>query len=360
MIQRDTKADQGWSANEAKSDGDAVTTLGNVKEKVRTFKSPTPVTKEGMSGNNNNVSNSNNIKKKRSGLGVVKRLACTPEPKGAAVSTLAPMATADVSAETSTDTSSSSKPTEGNEKTFAKYRKMLKMRVPPPAVENKMRKDGLGEELITLMFSTSPPPPPMQQVETHLPPQPSTQSTTNKDEEEKLTKYKKMLKMRVPPQAVQNKMREEKIEEKLIESLFPGCGVGLAQSSTLLPPSPPAPVSLSAEEEEKLTKYKKMLKMRVPPQAVQNKMREEKIEEKLIESLFPGCGVGLAQSSTLLPPSPPAPVSLSAEEEEKLTKYKKMLKMRVPPQAVQNKMREEKVEEVSLSRDNSPPYMSFC
>ena len=89
-------------------------------------------------------------------------------------------------------------------------------------------------------------------------------------------------------------------------------------------------------------------------------MREEKIEEKLIESLFPGCGVGLAQSSTLLPPSPPAPVSLSAEEEEKLTKYKKMLKMRVPPQAVQNKMREEKVEEVSLSRDNSPPYMSFC
>ena len=59
-------------------------------------------------------------------------------------------------------------------------------------------------------------------------------------------------------------------------------------------PAPPMPVAsggneskLTESEEKQVSKYKKMLKMRMPEQSIINKMRQDKIDEKLIKKLFP-------------------------------------------------------------------------
>ena len=205
-----------------------------------------------------------------------------------------------------------------DESTLSKYRKMLKMHVPPQSVENKMKMESIDQKLIDVLFSSPPPPPSVEAPPPlHIPTEDeSTPAATvaelSSEDEAKLTKYRKMLKMHVPPQAVENKMNQEGIEQKLIAALFP--------------PSPAAAVAvaeLSSEDEAKLTKYRKMLKMHVPPQAVENKMRQEGIEENLVLAMFPSevkaKATFTSTSTSTNPTTNPTTTNINSQQKRKRT-----------------------------------------
>ena len=136
-------------------------------------------------------------------------------------------------------------------------------------------------------------------------------------------KYRKMLKMGIPKQGVANKMIQDKIDKDIIEK-FEETGVlpngnAIASSSSSnanakpaggmaalaaaikkkaaapLPAPPFAPKlpgkkggkpKLTEEEEAKVVKYRKMLKMGLPEQSVMNKMTQDKIDQSLIDKMF--------------------------------------------------------------------------
>jgi hypothetical protein len=98
---------------------------------------------------------------------------------------------------------------------------MLKMHVPPPAVEHKMKSDGVSDALVAVLFPDSAKAPAAEAVEQAEAPPALT------DEEEKIAgKYRKMLKMNVPAQAVNNKMAQEGVAKNIIDALFPPAAGG--------------------------------------------------------------------------------------------------------------------------------------
>jgi len=172
--------------------------------------------------------------------------------------------------EPATPAAPSTAPSTPSAAVLAKYRKMLKMSVPAPAVENKMRQEGVEEKYIGLLFSDKSTAP----TATPAPPAPAL----SPEDEAALTKYRKMLKMNVPPPAVEHKMRNENVSPHVIELLFP---------DSKPPAVPAAPPTLTKQEEEQVTKYQKMLKLNVPPPAVEHKMRKEGVSDAVILAVLP-------------------------------------------------------------------------
>lgn len=125
-----------------------------------------------------------------------------------------------------------------------------------------------------------------------------------------LNKYRKMLKMRLPPQSVMNKMRQDKVDASIIAKFeetgqlpggnaIGGGGAAAGGGGLPAPPIPAAPAAasggapkLTPEEEAKVTKYRKMLKMKLPEQSVKNKMKQDKIPQSLIDKMFGESGGG--------------------------------------------------------------------
>merc|ERR1719483_1352636 len=127
-------------------------------------------------------------------------------------------------------------------KELKKYHMMLtKMKIPPHAVKNKMKMDGIDPSWICEIDGSG------GKKEVKIP--------------DDLKKYHKMLtKMRIPASAVQNKMRMDGIDPSRICEIDGSGGP-------------------KKEIPDDLKKYHKMLtKMRIPASAVQNKMRMDGID----------------------------------------------------------------------------------
>ena len=91
-----------------------------------------------------------------------------------------------------------------DEALVAKYKRQLAMRLPPPAVKHKMKKEKAGH-LIPYVFPEEAAKFLAKQMEekgSSLPP-------LDAEGEKLLAKYKKQLAMRLPPQAVKHKMKKE-------------------------------------------------------------------------------------------------------------------------------------------------------
>jgi len=236
------------------------------------------------------------------------------------------------------------------------------MNVPGGAVRRKMELEGIEERLIVAVLMNCAPAPrtPLPggaaPVATKTEGRASVSSLTDK-EEGFIKKYRDMKKMSVPEGAIRAKMRQESVEERLIDAVL----AASAQAE-----EGPAKKALKDEEEKTVKKYRMMIGMNVPVAAVRQKMEQDALPAHLIDHL---CGAGAspkakkkkapAPDAKAAEPAAPPPIVLSAEEEKVAKKYRTMLKMSVPTGAVRNKMTMEdvdpKIMEALLGPDPAAP-----
>ena len=143
--------------------------------------------------------------------------------------------------------------------------------------------------------------------------------------------YKKMLKLKVPKDAVQHKMTKDEIDPKIMgfvlgEDTF--MAVGSASESCS---------GLSEKEQQVAALYHRMLKLLIPPEAVRHKMEKENVDEKIV---FAVLGKDNIEEKTLAHTA----AQLSGAEQAIAGAYKKMLKMMIPKEAVEHKMRKDNVD----------------
>jgi Formin Homology 2 Domain/Subunit CCDC53 of WASH complex len=150
--------------------------------------------------------------------------------------------------------------------------------------------------------------------------------------------YEKMLKMCIPVEAVRHKMKQDQADVKIIEAVF-GKGSGDDNNN--------APVSstnkLSKEEEEIAAKYRHMLKMHIPKEAVEHKMAKEGISQKIMSTVLDDC--------VAIPAPIPAGFKantkkdLTADELSVASQFKKMLKLQIPRDKVLERMQQENIDD---------------
>ena len=216
-----------------------------------------------------------------------------------------------------------------------RFRKMLKMGLPEDAVRHKMLAEGIDQTIISAVVGGPEP--------VAAPPTPVVANSLSDEEESTAARFRKMLKMGLPEDAVKHKMMAEGVDEKIISAVV---GVGSGEPAASPPSSAPAGISLSADEEAVAARFRKMLKMGLPNDAVKHKMVAEGVSDKIMDAVL---GVGEPASSTPAPASAqstqesPPTTSLSAEEEESAERFRKMLKMGLPEDAVKHKMVQENV-----------------
>eukprot|EP00494_Astrolonche_serrata_P004997 UN05012 len=174
-----------------------------------------------------------------------------------------------------------------------KYHRMTKMKIPPHAIQNKMKQDGIDPgryaEIESFINGASAPTgptggghPPAKRV-----PEPPKLA-------DDLQKYLRMVRMKIPRNAVENRMQTDGIDRaryQEIEDFMNG------KSAAPAPPKPAPAPELAAD----LKKYHRMVKMKIPSHAVKNKMTQDGIEPsryKEIEDFMNG---------VVASPTPPAP-----------------------------------------------------
>ena len=110
-----------------------------------------------------------------------------------------------------------------------------------------------------------------------------------------LTKYRKMIKMGVPPSAAAAAARRDGVADALAGTLDPAAAAP--------PAAPPAAATADAAV---LEPYRKMLRMRVPPCAVGDRMRREKRSEADVAAVL-GAKAEPPKPAAKLPARTPAP-----------------------------------------------------
>lgn len=223
-----------------------------------------------------------------------------------------------------------------DEEIASRYRKMLRMGMPQGAVVQKMAADGISQcvqDSVVAGPEPAAPSPSISQL------QATKGSSLTVEDEESAGHYRKMLKMGMPEGAVQQKMSADGVPQHIQDSVLGGAEPsGDVDASGVSRPilSATKTSSLSLEEEAIAAPYRKMLKMGMPDGAVVQKMSVDGIAQIIQDSViagevpaFPKCnGPDLSKKMS----------SLSVEEEDIASPYRKMLKMGMPDGAVMQKM----------------------
>ena len=154
---------------------------------------------------------------------------------------------------------------------YSKYFKMLKMHLPPPAVKQKMTAEGLDPAILDMDPEALSPNSPKPSAGGGGP-------VLLLKDDPKYSKYFKMLKMHLPPPAVKQKMSAEGLDPNVLdmdpESPSPNQPAAVAGGG--------GPVLL-LKDDEKYSKYFKMLKMHLPPPAVKQKMSAEGLDPNVLD-----------------------------------------------------------------------------
>ncbi len=275
---------------------------------------------------------------------------------------------------------------------YNRYKKMLSMGVPLEAVSHKMLKDGLEDNSVKIFkkehvngeikddtIATSQNLDRAKEKDNTMIEKLSDLSST----------YKKMLNVGVPIDSIVHKMKSDCVEKEKNASFQKAHEFSKSQGNDLdsLKVSPPIHNHRNHDQKEtletnhdlninsptntdktralvgndaSLSKYKKMIAMGVPSQAVANKMRQDGVEKKKISAFEVANGLAYA--------TPPAPIPItpichmdkgcasqtelarrSIENDASLSKYKKMIAMGVPAQAVANKMKQDGVVKTKIA-----------
>ena len=172
-----------------------------------------------------------------------------------------------------------------NDPKYQPYLKMLKMGVPPPAVKQKMVKDGVDPAILDM----DPTKPPSFTKTNDVDKGPAIQ------DDPKYQPYLKMLKMGIPPPAVKHKMVKDGINPDILD---------------MDPTKPPVASEKSQyadgpaiKDDPTFRPYLKMLKMGVPPPAVKQKMIKDGLDPGILDMDF--AKPPLVRSGTLAPAKKP-------------------------------------------------------
>ena len=226
-----------------------------------------------------------------------------------------------------------------DESVAEKYRKMLKMRIPPDAVRHKMVTEGVDPAIISAVLDA----PPATSMEENS----GSGTTLTSEEEIVASKYRKMLKMRIPPDAVRHKMTTEGVDAKIIDAVLTPAQEPVVSEN-----------ELTSEEEVIAAKYRKMLKMAIPMDAVKHKMTQDSIDLKIVSAVT-GESAPPESAKETKPPGQKGKAEgpkLSQEEEKIASTYRNMIKVCIPKDAVRHKMKQEGIShniiEAVLGKEN--------
>eukprot|EP01083_Nonionella_stella_P043405 117082_1 len=126
----------------------------------------------------------------------------------------------------------------GGQDKFNKYRKMIKFKMPKTSIVNRMRQDGVDLSIIDAYKENDTLPggmsvataavqvdkgrkDPKAALMSMLHKNKTQNNSAKKDDDAKLNKYKRMIKMNIPKQSVINRMRQDQVSSSLIAMLFP-------------------------------------------------------------------------------------------------------------------------------------------
>jgi len=219
---------------------------------------------------------------------------------------------------------------EEDEKIATKYRKMLSMGVPPPAVEHAMQRDQVDSKIVNIILNSgeAPKAPVQSNNDDASPPTADGASNLTEEEQEVATKYQKMLKVSIPREAVRHKMLRDSVSEKIrIVVLGPDADKATKSSG----------LSLSPADEKIAAQYRKMLKISIPRDAVRNKMMRDNIGVKIIEAVLGKGATAKAESDVVT-------IVLTKEEEAVAAQYRKMIRINIPKDAVRHRMMKDNVD----------------
>ncbi|GBG34259.1 Formin-like protein 3 [Hondaea fermentalgiana] len=236
---------------------------------------------------------------------------------------------------------------------YGKFFKMLAVRVPLQAVKNKVEAEGLDPN----MLDKDPNDPSPNQ------PKPATSAAGETEgaatgeaaapvklkDDPQYGKFFKMLAVRVPLQAVKNKVEAEGLDPNMLDK----------------DPNDPSPNQPAAKKEEEKAaavalkddprygKFFKMLAVRVPLQAVKNKVEAEGLDPAMMDK----------DPNDPAPPMPGAEsekgggekAAVALKDDPRYGKFFKMLAVRVPLQAVKNKVEAEGLDPAMMDKDPNDP-----
>mmetsp|Transcript_18204 Transcript_18204/g.41782 ORF Transcript_18204/g.41782 Transcript_18204/m.41782 type:complete len:1297 (+) Transcript_18204:2-3892(+) len=218
-------------------------------------------------------------------------------------------------------------------KTAMKYQLMLKTKVPKEAVKHKMEQDGVDPSIIAMVLRQEAPKEPNSAPATA-----SSSSNLSPDEEKAATTYRTMLKMGIPPEAVAHKMKKDGVDQKIVSAVLDGSDqTGPTEAAKPQAKAPAPPTTLTVPEQAAAQKYQKMLKMCIPKEAVEHKMKKDGADPKIIAYVL-GLPQNSPADSSVPAKSKKSSSSLTSEEESTAAMYRRMLKMNIPKDAVRQKM----------------------
>ncbi|CAK4617136.1 hypothetical protein AeMF1_012017 [Aphanomyces euteiches] len=210
-----------------------------------------------------------------------------------------------------------------------KYLKLMKMGMPREQVEMKMQRDGLDPKLLDEASSAA-------SRSTQNAGSDASSATTPKQEENdpRVAKYLKLLKMGMPKEQVEMKMKAEGIDPALLESKAPAAA--------------PVPVPQGEIEvvDPRLVKFMKLLKMGMPREQVMLKMQAEGLDPALLDAPS-------SSSQQSVPEATATSSTATSPQDPRLEKYLKLVKMGMPKEQVALKMKAEGLDPAMLS-ESSP------
>jgi len=220
------------------------------------------------------------------------------------------------------------------------YRNMLKVGSSFDDIESKMKEDNVDEKMIAYLSSEVNGPIPNKlprfvAAETNPSSPVSAMSSIGLSvaEAELAEEYKKMLRLKIEPDAVRHKMEKDHVLPKIMAAVL---GEGSDEVSTFSKQDESTDVQLSEEEEQVAESFRKMLKLRFPEEVVRHRMKKEQVSARIVDAIF-GKRCSAAGQKT--------DSTLSPLEAELANKYRKMLKMGIQQDAVRHKMTRDQVEQ---------------
>lgn len=225
-------------------------------------------------------------------------------------------------------------------------------------------KDLLSKNILATIGGVAPTETkPMSVVNTNAVPSSPLSEVSNADltlsqSETKLAfKYQMMLKMmKVPAEEVKQKMEEDQqVNRKIIDFVLGKSLTADNEKESIEPASIGGGDNLSSREETIASTYRKMLKMRIPLDAVHHKMKKDGVSPNIVSAVLGNCNEEIHTTATK--PDPPSSNNLTLAEQAAAQSYKKMLKMCIPKEAVEHKMKKDGVNQKVISFILGIPYL---
>ncbi|TMW63406.1 hypothetical protein Poli38472_002347 [Pythium oligandrum] len=216
---------------------------------------------------------------------------------------------------------------------ISKFRKLLAMGAPKAAVRAKMQQAGVDPDLLDHAPSEAPlpPPAPASAVPADAPAAPSGGPD--------VSKFRKLLTMGAPLEAVKAKMRQAGLDPALLDQKPASTPSAVQQPAQAEVPPVPTPTQESAPDEAE--RFRKLLAMGAPLEAVKAKMRQAGLDPVLLDrkSVSQPSATTSSTPSTPEPAAAPSvPASRKVKDDPEYVKFFKLQAMGAPAAAVKAKM----------------------